>query len=131
MQQCACSICTSEGLQCIEVLHCNGTANALQMHCISIWAAICIRATVTPNRSPFGIPPGTSLTAIYQEFEVLSWKSRFVHQIKLYKSPKPSLDTGGKHTCHIDKVHTKCKLVMQSALWQRGTIISIPSSVPA
>ena len=29
MQQCSCSICTSEVVQCIEVLDCTGTANAL------------------------------------------------------------------------------------------------------
>ncbi len=37
MQQCNCSICTSEVVQCIEVLHCMGTAKALQLRCTSIW----------------------------------------------------------------------------------------------
>ena len=36
-----CSICTLEVLQCTEVLHCSGTANALQVHCISIWGKGC------------------------------------------------------------------------------------------
>ncbi len=29
--------CTSEIVQCIEVLHCTGTANALHLRCTSIW----------------------------------------------------------------------------------------------
>ncbi len=37
MQQCSCSVCTSEVVQCIEELHCTGTANALHLRCTLIW----------------------------------------------------------------------------------------------
>ncbi len=40
--------CTSEVVQCIEVLHCTGTANALHLHCTSIWVKMLL--TVIHNR---------------------------------------------------------------------------------
>ncbi len=95
MQQCSCSICTSEVVQCIEVLHCTGTVNALHLRCTSIWDISNWEKKVESNRlqplQPFHAPPlvlfqtknGSTLHCFPKQLRVESFWLHFFSQYSL------------------------------------------------